>query len=124
MSAEHMAKTVLLTGLDKVAAKFLDPDVNDLPSGSPEAHYYALEAALQHGFEMIDDDGDVYVCSSAQILKLVLPYMEKVQEVNMKMEKLRNEVIKQVDFAREAKVRNVDVHLQNIYNLVVFGKQL
>lgn len=73
MSAEGMLRTVLATGLAKVVDKFIDPDLNELPKGSPESHYFMLEAAGQRGFEMIDDDGHVYVCNSRQIVALLSP---------------------------------------------------
>lgn len=76
MSAEGMSRTVLHTGLDQHIDKFLDEGVNELPKGSPETDYFILEAALQRGFEMIDDDGDVYVCSSRQVVELVKPYRD------------------------------------------------
>jgi hypothetical protein len=66
-----MAKTVLATGLAKVADKFIDESKNELPKGSPESDYFFLEAASQHGFEHIDDDGNVYVCNSRQIVALM-----------------------------------------------------
>jgi hypothetical protein len=68
-----MARTVLATGLAKVADKFTDEAQNELPRGSPEAHFFMLEAASQRGFEMIDDDGNVYVCNSRQIVALLTP---------------------------------------------------
>lgn len=71
MSAEGLA-----TGLAKHVDKFTDADANGLPPGAPEADYFILEAALQRGFEMIDDDGDVYVCNSRQVVELVRPYRD------------------------------------------------
>lgn len=84
MSAEGMARTVLATGLAKHADKFLDDEKNALPKDAPEAHYFMLEAAMQRGFEMIDDDGDVYVCSSRQIVELVKPYYDEIQRLKAK----------------------------------------
>ena len=61
----------LCEGLQQHAKKFRGEDANALPPGSPEREYFMLEAALQHGFEMIDHDGDVYVCNSRQIVSLI-----------------------------------------------------
>lgn len=88
MSIERISKVVLLTGLTKHADKFIYPDANELPAESPEAHYYILEAALQKGFEMIDDDGDVYVCSSRQIVALVESYKTEIDRLRADLQKL------------------------------------
>ena len=56
--------------------KYVEADDNGLPKGSPESDSFILEHAMQVGFEMIDDDGDAYVCNSRQVVALVKPYKD------------------------------------------------
>lgn len=56
--------------------KYVEADDNGLPKGSPESDSFILEHAMQVGFEMIDDDGDAYVCNSRQVVDLVKPYKD------------------------------------------------
>ena len=67
------ALVALVSGAEDAlsAGKFDDPEANALPLEAPESDYFILEAAGQHGFEMIDDDGDVHVCSSKQLVAFV-----------------------------------------------------
>lgn len=56
--------------------KYVEADDNGLPKDSPESDSFILEHAMNAGFEMIDDDGDVYVCNSRQVVALVKPYKD------------------------------------------------
>lgn len=56
--------------------KYVEADDNGLPKDSSESDVYILEHAMNVGFEMIDDDGDAYVCNSRQVVALVKPYMD------------------------------------------------
>lgn len=62
---------VKFPGLASKLAKFADAEANALQAGSPETDSFMLEAAMLHGFEMVDDEGDVYLCSSRQIVSLI-----------------------------------------------------
>ncbi len=88
MSAEHMSRVVLHTGLAKHIHKFLDEAANELPAGASERDYYIIEAALQRDFEMIDDDGSVFVCNARQVVALVLPYIQEIDRLRAEVARL------------------------------------
>ena len=75
LSDAEKATQALQAGLLVHAAKFIDPAANALPESSDERDHFMIEVALRHGFEMIDDDGDVYVCNSRQIVSLVSAFI-------------------------------------------------
>lgn len=64
---------VKFPGLGAKVAKFADAEANALATGSTEREHYMIEAALQRGFEIVDDEGDVFLCSSRQIVSLLTP---------------------------------------------------
>lgn len=68
----------LCAGLLKVEHKFVGP--NGLCRDQPEDDFFSLEAAAQHGFEMIDDDGDVFVCNAIQIANLLRPIKQAARQ--------------------------------------------
>lgn len=117
MSAEGTSKTVLLTGLDKVAHKFFDSDANAALEDTPERKYYVLERALQHGFEMIDDSGDVYVCSSRQLLDLVRPVLDKIDRLNARLDRVHT----MATSAQTAPLGKLQALLQDIRNTASWG---
>lgn len=44
---------------------------NSLPADSTEDDHFMVEAAMHHGFVPIDNDGDVFVCTSQQVVALM-----------------------------------------------------
>jgi len=83
----------MLEGLKKHLGKFTDEQMNALPKDAPERHFFMIEAAMQRGFEMIDDDGDVFICNSRQIvdlLKSTWDDQKRLREVSERFEGLRN----------------------------------
>lgn len=63
-----------------LAEKFGNEDMNALPSDSPESDYFILENALQRGFEMIDDNGDVLAVSARNLVSFVKLYRDWKKE--------------------------------------------
>lgn len=64
------ARAVERAVLESIARTFGAED-SSLPAGSAEDDYFMVDAAMQHGFVPIDDDGDVFVCTSRQVVALM-----------------------------------------------------
>ncbi len=84
----------LLWNLWRHRALFTNPDLNELAEDQrTEWHCYILEQASQNGFEWIDDDANVMVCTSRQVVGLVAPYKRGAETMRHLAEGLGQDVL-------------------------------
>lgn len=102
----------------EVTAKIEQMSIADEQESYTEKDHFVAEYMLQKGFEMVDDNGDVFACRLAHILELLKDYSapmfaENVASVDANwLTQLRNEFIAAGDLANKHATERDNLQLQ------------